>query len=170
MLNLSYNFFLLPIHKFSVAYDVKVNSKEEKTSMNAKMTTTFADSTTFTGELQKTMKTNQVTSVSPGAISADTSSSLTSFVLSPSSAVAEEIEFSRLEKAKAAAAKAASEVTISVVVGILFVVILLIACFLYARRNHGNKKSNAAASDHSSDLEQPKTVVELTVNPMKRAK
>jgi hypothetical protein len=57
--------------------------------MNAKMTTTFADSTTFTSELQKTMEINQVTSISPSAISAgvsSSSSSSTSSLLSPSSA------------------------------------------------------------------------------------
>ena len=42
-------------------------------AMTNKMTTVFSDSATFTSEMQKTMATNNVTSVSPSAVTADTS-------------------------------------------------------------------------------------------------
>jgi len=64
-------FFLLLFH--SVAYDVKVKSQAEMTSLSVKMTSTFSNSNTFTNELQKTMTTNNVGSVSPTTITADTS-------------------------------------------------------------------------------------------------
>ena len=57
----------------SVAYDVKVNSKAEMNTLSTKMTSTFSDSKTFTNELQKKMTTNNVESVSPSTITADTS-------------------------------------------------------------------------------------------------
>ena len=143
--------------------------------MNAKMTTTFADSTTFTSELQKTMEINQVTSISLKAISAgvsSSSSSSTSSLLSPSSAAAAKEESSRLEKVRAAAAKVVAENTTATVLGILFAVLVLFACCLFATRNHDKKKPNGStpSAENSNDLEQPKAVVELTANPMKQAK
>ena len=59
--------------EYSVAYDVKVNSKAEMKTMSKKMTSTFSDSQTFTKEMQQTMTTNNVESVSPNTITADTS-------------------------------------------------------------------------------------------------
>ena len=56
----------------SVTYDVKVKSKEEMNQLSTKMTTTFSNSAAFTTEMQKTMKTNDVKSVSPASITADT--------------------------------------------------------------------------------------------------
>ena len=64
-------FFFFSLH--SVAYDVKVNSKAEMNTLSTKMTSTFSDSKTFTNELQKKMTTNNVESVSPSTITADTS-------------------------------------------------------------------------------------------------
>ena len=135
--------------------------------MNAKMTTTFADSTTFTSELQKTMEINQVTSISLNAISAgvsSSSSSSTSSSLSPSSAAAAKEESSRLEKVRAAAAKVVAENTTETVLGILFAVLVLFAGCLFATRNHEKKKPNGStpSAENSNDLEQPKAVVELT--------
>ena len=63
--------------EYSVAYDVKVNSKEEMKTMSKKMTSTFSDSQTFTKEMQQTMTTNNVESVSPTTITADTSATPT---------------------------------------------------------------------------------------------
>ena len=65
--------FLFLLLSNSVAYDVKVNSKEEMKTMSKKMTSTFSDSQTFTKEMQQTMTTNNVESVSPTTITADTS-------------------------------------------------------------------------------------------------
>ena len=61
----------------SVAYDVKVKSKAEMETMSTKMTSTFSDSKTFTKEMQKTMTTNDVESVSPNTITTDTSATPT---------------------------------------------------------------------------------------------
>ena len=61
----------------SVAYDVKVKSKAEMETMSTKMTSTFSDSKTFTKEMQKTMTTNNVESVSPTTITTDTSATPT---------------------------------------------------------------------------------------------
>jgi len=138
--------------------------------MNAKMTTTFADSTTFTSELQKTMEINQVTSISPNAISAGvstSSSSSTSSLLSPSSAAAAKEESSRLEKVRAAAAKVVAENTTATVLGILFAVLVLFAGCLFDKKKPNGSTPSA---ENSNDLEQPKAVVELTANPMKQAK
>ena len=56
-----------------MSYDVKVNSEAEMKTMSTKMTSTFSDSKTFTNEMQKTMTTNNVNSISPNTITADTS-------------------------------------------------------------------------------------------------
>ena len=53
-------------------YEVKVKSKEEMNQLSTKMTTTFSNSAAFTTEMQKTMKANDVKSVSPSSITADT--------------------------------------------------------------------------------------------------
>jgi hypothetical protein len=68
--------FLFSLPK-SVAYDVKVKSKAEMETMSTKMTSTFSDSQTFTKEMQQTMTTNNVESVSPTTITADTSATPT---------------------------------------------------------------------------------------------
>jgi hypothetical protein len=98
-----------------------------------------------------------------------------SSVLSPSSAAekaAKKKEASRLEKVRAAAAKVVAENTTATVLGILFAVLVLFACCLFATRNHDKKKPNGStpSAENSNDLEQPKAVVELTANPMKQAK
>ena len=145
------------------------------------MVTTFSDSTAFTSEMQKTMTSNKVKSVSPSNIKADTTAApekagkSASSVLSPSSAAekaAKKKEASRLEKVRAAAAKVVAENTTATVLGILFAVLVLFACCLFATRNHDKKKPNGStpSAENSNDLEQPKAVVELTANPMKQAK
>ena len=53
-------------------YEVKVKSKEEMNQLSTKMTTTFSNSAVFTTEMQKTMEANDVKSVSPSSITADT--------------------------------------------------------------------------------------------------
>ena len=65
--------FLFLILSKSVAYEVKVKSEAEMKTMSTKMTSTFSDSQTFTKEMQQTMTTNNVESVSPNTITADTS-------------------------------------------------------------------------------------------------
>ena len=65
--------FLFLILSKSVAYEVKVKSEAEMKTMSTKMTSTFSDSQTFTKEMQQTMTTNNVESVSPTTITADTS-------------------------------------------------------------------------------------------------
>jgi hypothetical protein len=106
--------------------------------------------------------------------SSSSSSSSSSAVLSPSSAAekaAANKEVSRLEKVRAAAAKVVAENTTATVLGILFAVLVLFAGCLFASRNHDKKKPNGStpSAENSNDLEQPKAVVELTVNPMKQA-
>jgi hypothetical protein len=70
--NLMHLFLFLILSK-SVAYEVKVKSEAEMKTMSTKMTSTFSDSQTFTKEMQQTMTTNNVESVSPNTITADTS-------------------------------------------------------------------------------------------------
>jgi len=65
----SFAFFSLQ----SVSYDVKVKSEAAMKTLSTKMTSTFSDSTTFTKEMQQKMTTNNVQSVSPNTITADTS-------------------------------------------------------------------------------------------------
>jgi hypothetical protein len=56
----------------SVTYDVRVDSKEEMNQLETKISSTISDSAAFTNEMQKTMKANDVKSVSPASIIADT--------------------------------------------------------------------------------------------------
>jgi uncharacterized protein YdgA (DUF945 family) len=65
------SFFFLSLQ--SVSYDVKVKSEEAMKTLSTKMTSTFSDSTNFTKEMQQKMTTNNVQSVSPNTITADTS-------------------------------------------------------------------------------------------------
>jgi hypothetical protein len=65
------SFFFLSLQ--SVSYDVKVKSEAAMKTLSTKMTSTFSDSTTFTKEMQQKMTTNNVQSVSPDTITADTS-------------------------------------------------------------------------------------------------
>jgi len=59
----------------SVSYDIRTESEEEMETVSTQMTTTFADSDTFTTELQSSMVANNIDSVSPEAISSDTTAS-----------------------------------------------------------------------------------------------
>jgi len=63
---------LLASSSCSVSYDVKVNTETEMEEMITKMSSTYSDSAPFTSEMQKNMKANSVTSVSPSSVTADT--------------------------------------------------------------------------------------------------
>jgi flagellar basal body-associated protein FliL len=90
-------------------------------------------------------------------------------VLSPSSAAeaAEAAESSRRQQmidAATAAAGISPMIIILAICGVFVALAALYVCF------HNKKHSAAASVENRSDLEQPKMVVELTVNPMKEAK
>ena len=97
------------------------------------------------------------------------STSTSSSVLSPSSAAeaAEAAESSRRQQmidAATAAAGISPMIIILAICGVFVALAALYVCF------HNKKHSAAASVENRSDLEQPKMVVELTVNPMKEAK
>ena len=64
--------FPFPSFSISVSYDVLSKSETEMENMMAKSAATFSDSQPFTTEMQKTMTTNNVKTVSPSSITADT--------------------------------------------------------------------------------------------------
>ena len=138
--------FLAGDVRCTVEYDVRVASSADMNAMQAKMTTTFASSDGFTAHLKSNMVSNQVTSMKPDDVVADTSAP-------PKNAGS----MGRTEGGSNGD-DAAGGVDVGVVVGVVCVVILVggVAYYAIALQKNQNKKhapSNKSAVATTVDIE-----------------
>ena len=132
----SFHFRNLETTSCSVTYSIKVESQKQMEELTSELTTTFSDSTVFTKELQKTMTTNNVISVSPSSISADTT---------------------KLPEAAGSKGKNTTSAggVIAAVVGCVlsFVVVAGIAFYMYQKKQLHSKLNNEPPSIGLSSIE-----------------
>ena len=132
----------------SVSYDIRTGTEEEMETVSTQMTTAFADSDTFTTELQASMVANNIDSVSPGAISSDTTASP-----EKTTTVVEVVSGSGAKDASSAAVTR-DEDDVDVVGGVLWklglglagIVLVVAVIALVVRNNKCHKKKMTAYS------------------------